>query len=868
MWSELAEIAMREDDELHRARAMAHARLFGALEPLGGSHIGRFQLERMLGRGGMGCVYAAFDPRLERTVALKVLRRPEDGADHVRDEAVAMARTSHPNVVAIYEVDRAGDDVYIAMEYVPGSSLDTWQGTPRRWRQVVEVYAAIAEGLQALHDAGVVHGDLKPHNVLMTPRDVPRITDFGLARRGDADGVHGGSEGFVAPEVASGQRPSPAADQYAFFVGLRLALANTIDTPPAMLRALLVRGLHHAPDRRFASMTHVASRLRASVGASRPWKAAAVVGLAALVVIGWPSLVPTRCERTAAEIERAHASASLDRWGQLGLPPQRAASTAETIEASYAALASASRQVCEARRDDPGIQQARVDCLRRQTDELDATVAVFQDVSLDAAVHTAQVLASLPTPAACLHRVPPSPLDEAPEVASQRRTMEHELARIRALRRVWRNAEVRDRAQALLERATGRFPRIEAAALHELALESKRRLDRRTASLHLERAALAAEAGGDVHLAARSAVLLLSLTVDDDLARAEALGPRVRQLVAAAADPALEVELGIGLGRLALAHGDGAEAIRLQRAAIDQGERALGVHEVVAHAHAHLAGTYSDLGDHTRALASKQAALEHIRRLPSSIPGDDAVLLLTMGNLLRSAGRLDEAGPFYARALQSVERAYGETHPKASQYHRTLARWHELRAELDDARSHAAWVERHAPSTERARAALMRARMSLAFGDGASAAAILDGLPTELDRGLQLDALLVRASIAHDASSPSEELALAMQALGMLAGEREHARRDLAPLSAVARAQVRAGLLDEAEETLDRARSILDRPGVEPLDRFAVREAEAELAEARRSPSLDHAYAQARSAARLAYGEAHPQRMRWERQHL
>ncbi len=163
--------------------------------------IGRFTVLKRLGSGGMGVVYAAYDPNLDRRVALKLLRarhkdaRKRDAAQtRLRREAQAMAKLSHPNVVAIYEVGTLDDQVFIAMEFVKGLTLTKWMAVhpvasveesvdnPRSWREVLDIFTQAGRGLAAAHRAGIIHRDFKPDNVLIGRDGRVRVVDFGLAR--------------------------------------------------------------------------------------------------------------------------------------------------------------------------------------------------------------------------------------------------------------------------------------------------------------------------------------------------------------------------------------------------------------------------------------------------------------------------------------------------------------------------------------------------------------------------------------------------------------------------------------------------------------------------------------------------------------
>src|SRR5215468_3054412 len=169
-----------------------------AAEALGAS-LGRYRLERELGAGGMGVVHAAFDPDLERRIALKVLR----------GEARAMARLAHPNVVTVHEVGTANGRDYVAMELILGETLADWlRSGERRPFEIIAAFLAAGRGLAAAHAAGIVHRDFKPHNVLRSRHGRIVVTDFGLAREAQVerpsrrDAMTSGINPPIAPPTA------------------------------------------------------------------------------------------------------------------------------------------------------------------------------------------------------------------------------------------------------------------------------------------------------------------------------------------------------------------------------------------------------------------------------------------------------------------------------------------------------------------------------------------------------------------------------------------------------------------------------------------------------------------------------------------
>ncbi len=170
--------------------------LVRALEP--GTYVGRYMILDQLGRGGMGVVYKAYDPQLDRRIALKLLsvrRKSDSRAKQARErllrESQALAQLSHPNVVSAFDVGTIDEDVFVAMELVEGKTFKQWRrDKPRSVRDVVEVLTAAGKGIAAAHRAGLIHRDIKPDNIIIGNDGRVRVLDFGLARAvmtGDSD---------------------------------------------------------------------------------------------------------------------------------------------------------------------------------------------------------------------------------------------------------------------------------------------------------------------------------------------------------------------------------------------------------------------------------------------------------------------------------------------------------------------------------------------------------------------------------------------------------------------------------------------------------------------------------------------------------
>ncbi|WP_418061632.1 serine/threonine-protein kinase [Pimelobacter simplex] len=197
-----------------------------------GEQIGRYHLDRVLGQGGMGVVFAASDPRLQRTVALKVitgaLAQSPEFRQRFQDEAAVLARLDSPHVIAIHDHDEVDGTPFIVTQYIDGRDLWSWlrENGPMPARQALQLCAQLARGLADAHRVGVVHRDVKPSNVLIrdpgTADQHAYLCDFGIAR---ADGIESpaptaagtvaGSWSYLAPERTEGEPATPASDIYA-----------------------------------------------------------------------------------------------------------------------------------------------------------------------------------------------------------------------------------------------------------------------------------------------------------------------------------------------------------------------------------------------------------------------------------------------------------------------------------------------------------------------------------------------------------------------------------------------------------------------------------------------------------------------------
>ncbi|HUK17778.1 MAG TPA: protein kinase, partial [Bryobacteraceae bacterium] len=311
-----------------------------------GTHVGPYEILSMLGAGGMGEVYRARDPRLSRTVAIKVLPHYAASDAERRKRLLREARTAsalnHPNIVTVYDVVSEGGRDSIVMEYVEGGPLsEILSRNQLRPAQAVEYAIQIAEALAAAHAAGVVHRDVKPGNIMVTAAGAVKVLDFGLAKpplalgpEGEtasmtAEGTIAGTLAYMSPEQAEGRKVDARSDIFSFgaclyemFSGRRPFAADTElrtlhailhETPeplsekiPAPLRAIVEKAMEKEPASRYQAITDVAvdlqrwkrdTAVRAATGATsgaevrtiRRWNviAPAVAVLLALLAAGY-----------------------------------------------------------------------------------------------------------------------------------------------------------------------------------------------------------------------------------------------------------------------------------------------------------------------------------------------------------------------------------------------------------------------------------------------------------------------------------------------------------------------------------------------------------------------------------------------------
>ncbi len=693
-----------------------------------GERIGRYVVTELLGAGGMGVVYAALDPQLDRRVAVKVLRsgfaRNVAGAKKLLiDEAKAMAKLSHVNVVTVHDVGVMEDQVFLAMELVEGKTLrDLMRDVTPGARELRDVLVEAGRGLAAAHKAGLVHRDFKPENVLIGRDGRVCVSDFGIARSADvADAVDvAGTPLYMAPEAHDGVI-DPRSDQYSFCVTALEAMTGVAPTPmgkpqaqleragakvPVRIRRALARGLASEPTERFASMEALLAEL-APRRARRAWIATAVAGVAVAAAAAVTVTVVTRggdepCRGAARDIESTwsgDADAAAIRRVFAGEPAQspEVERAIRELEEWRGRWVSRHTSVCRATRVD-GAQSVelldlRMECLRSRANAIAAIVD-----QLRAGDRAALAFASTSVPQAgdlsrcagdrdalrSLARV------RDPVLAAQADSLRVELAELEAKHLSGRFRTLAPIAQRLAERGDAlSLPMISAPARYYEGYARAQMGDKARALELLQQAVLDADRSGDDELRMRTQVTLAQIsTIDGKLESSEQLLAAIDATAGRLGKrPEHVAALLLQRSKLLFVRGQYAEALPLAQEAYALYERSGKATDPAAlAARLEIGMDYESLGNRAEARASYEGTLAQIEeRLGKDAP-HLAPILTYLGNLDLQEGKLAEGRARLERSIALLDRALGEDAIQTTITRGILASLYAQAGELDHAR--------------------------------------------------------------------------------------------------------------------------------------------------------------------------------------
>ncbi|MEM9453549.1 MAG: serine/threonine-protein kinase [Myxococcota bacterium] len=543
-----------------------------------GDRVGRYFLLDVVGEGAMGRVYRAYDPDLDRRIAIKLLfaapARATDEPERLLHEAQAMARIDHPNVVTVHDVGVHEGSVFIAMELVDGPALDRWLETRPPKRRILDVMLEAARGMAAAHAAGVIHRDFKPGNVLVTSNGHAKVGDFGLAGLEDAAPTREdpatynhalGTPAYMSPEHVRGTGIDARSDQFSFAIALYEALygerpfsarswpelASTIvcgELDPSAhnrrgsINRVIRRALSVDPAQRFESMEALIARLERIRHPRWPrWLAVGGLGLALALAFRGGSSDPLACDpgkqlvnatwnmKTQAAIQLGGSEFTEVFAREARARFERAVSDysarwAEAYDASCAAVGPRTTEGTAA-------EQVVAQCLDNRLDSLRGLVEFATAQPLDAG--RLDELSTLPSIEDCTTgRWVPYPSE--PDRAARAARLHRSIGRIRMARLAERDDGTLERGRATVQeaRALG-DPYLLARALREQARVLDRQGEPQAAMDMLDEALQVALAAGHDLLAAKviNAMLMTAKRLGAKPAEIARLGPMARGLI-------------------------------------------------------------------------------------------------------------------------------------------------------------------------------------------------------------------------------------------------------------------------------------------------------------------------------------------------
>jgi Tfp pilus assembly protein PilF len=689
-----------------------------------GRALGRYILLDTIGAGGMGVVYAAYDPELDRRVALKLLRPDamidaKDGAARLVREAQVLARLSNPHVIAVHDVGRVGEQLFVAMELIDGWTLRSWrkERSPTQ-REILDVFIQAGRGLAAAHEAGIVHRDFKPDNVLISRAGRVCVTDFGLARAKLApapataeaiaspgapsetsltqSGIFVGTPGYAAPEQLGGAEVDERADQFSFCVTLYEALygerpfaseRGDVRPPPASaavpgpLRRVLLRGLAVEAHQRHASMTALLSELSALTRPRRRAYAAAAAITAVLIAAVASAAFSRRhgdlCQGADLKLvgiwDGARKDAGRRAFAAAGLPYADAAwrSAAHELDGYAARWTAMETEACRATRIE-GLQSdamlaLRTACLDEHLKELKALVELYGKADRNVIQRAAYSARALPPLEPCqdgaaLSTKLPSPTQ--PEQRARVFEVEDLIARVNALNNSGNSSQALPAALAGQKEARDlAYAPLEARLGLALAQAQVLSGDAAAGLKSAFEAAAAAQSGRDDETAAR-AWLVAAFASGDALGKlddAHQWLAQARSSIARLGGSAdLEALLAYYRCEIASFGKAGDEMIAPCRDALDKAERLYGPRDIqVAKVHNLLAIAYETDALLDTARQHYETALSIEREQLGDKHPIVGSTLANEGALLAREGRQEEAIAISRRALEIFEVSLG-----------------------------------------------------------------------------------------------------------------------------------------------------------------------------------------------------------------
>jgi serine/threonine protein kinase len=701
-----------------------------------GAAIGRYIILSILGSGGMGVVYAAYDPDLDRKIAIKLIRPDrlnalpgDDKEHHLLHEARILARLSHPNLLPIFDIGHFGDQLFLSMEYIKGQTLWSWQKETRHhWQETIGYYLQAGAGLSAAHGAGIVHRDFKPQNIMLGDDGRVRVMDFGLSQTTaplenaepfqEQSGSLAGTPVYMSPEQLTSGITTAASDQFSFAVALfealygerpfsekfPAALLEQIEkgdislpagnTVPGWIRQILLRALNADPDKRYADIDDLLSALQHDPAKRRKqWFAGIAAGIAIITTtallynrnsiqpcqdadtkfIGiWDDARKQQLEQRFLASRLPYAQSSFDKVSNLLNQYKNSWINTHT---------QACRVTHVTGEQSERLLDLRMLCLENKRQEAKALIDIFARADAELIPGTVKAAGSLPPISACTNIKSLSNLIDLPGDQQQRKAISNTntlIAQSGAQAKTGHYPKSLSLAEQALQNAKiiG-YPPLLAKASFQAATALKQLGESKKAEAQYQDAFTHAIEARDDLLAAKSATGQVWIVghLQSRFRESETWGRYAEAFLSRMGNtPISRAQLFSNQGTVAQDQGHYEKALGKAEQVLELRRQALGDnHERVAVAMVNLANAHFHLNGPRKSIPYYRQAYEMYSRAVGKQHPTNVLILSNLASALSETGQLDEARQVITQALDLSKQTYGEEHFETALTAQTLA---------------------------------------------------------------------------------------------------------------------------------------------------------------------------------------------------
>lgn len=689
-----------------------------------GAAIGRYIILSTLGSGGMGVIYAAFDPDLDRKVAIKLIRpdrlaafADEDKEHHLLREARILAKLSHPNLLPVFDIGHFGDQLFLSMEYIKGQTLWEWQQqSDHDWHEIIGYYLQAGEGLSAAHGSGIIHRDFKPQNVMLGDDGRIRVMDFGLSQQTapldqptttEQSGSLYGTPVYMPPEQLRSGTTTAASDQFSFAVALYEALygerpfkgqtpaallesitKSEISQPrgthvPGWIRLILLKALQADPQQRYRDIDELLHKLQQDPAKRRKqWLAIAVSGVAMVTIIATlynqNNIQP--CQDAGSKFagiwDNSRKKQLQQHFLASGLPyAQGSFDKVNKLLDNYTnTWKSSHTQACEATHvrgeQSERLLDLRMLCLENRRQETKALIDIFAQSEPELISKSVKAVSNLPPISSCANIKSLSNLIDLPTDKTTRKSIEdinQQLAQAAAQNSAGHYKKSHALAtQALQQAQVIGYPPLVAKAEFQLATSLKQLGKSAASESQYQQAFIHAIEARDDLLAGKSATGQVWVIghLQSRYEDANAWGAYANAFLSRIGNPTVaQAQLLSNLGTIAQDQGDFKLALQKAEQVLALRRQALGEnHERVAVAMVNLANAHFHLNGPRQSIPYYRKAYNMYSNAVGREHPTNVLILSNLASALSESDQFDKALSVITTALDLSKKVYGEKH--------------------------------------------------------------------------------------------------------------------------------------------------------------------------------------------------------------